>query len=61
MDNAALLQQCMDDEVSIQAAVRHSFPRWTQCIATKIDVLNTLYDQSDKSLAFDPFIESVRE
>ena len=51
----------MEDEVSIQSAVKNSFPRWTQCIATKIDVLNTLYDQSDKSLAFDPFIESVRE
>ena len=61
MDNAALLQQCMEDEATIQRAVRDEFPRWTQCIATKIDVLNTLYDQSDKSLAFDPFIESVRE
>ena len=50
----------MEDQATIEQLVKEQFPRWTECIANKIDLLNMLYDQTDKSMTFDEFIEATR-
>ena len=58
--NEDLLEQCMEDQLEIENAIKTQFPRWTECIANKIDLLNVLWDQSGMSMSFNDFIQEVR-